>query len=153
MSVHIAITLQEKYNFLKQELEGKSKRYYPFVISEGLLDEKEQILKQLKSELQDNLILAPTFASPKDLFLFIKSFPDSILLFEDEILTRRIEYIRVLEGAICSNPDSSKLWEVNYESEKSFTFYGGIVIVSRLKKSELKSRKQLKYILRDCIVI
>lgn len=73
------------------------------------------------------------------------------MYFEDEILSKRKEYIRLLEGAICAN-DLGKAWSVTY-NEDSFEFKGKILIANRLSKEELKNSEKLNYILRDSIVI
>lgn len=149
MSKDIKISLTDRFAALKRNLIYPMSRYTPYVISDCLSENRFELIQLLKNDLKDKLIVAPAFENPKDLYLFIKRNSQNIILFEDELLSRRVEYIRVLQGAVCSSPDTSNLWQVNYEGEESFTFRGSIIMTSRLTKQELQTKEQLKYILRD----
>lgn len=153
MSKKFNFSLADRFGALKRSLDYPTSRYTPYIISACLSEEKLEHLETLKKDLEDRLIVTSAFANPKDLYLFLKTHSKAVILFEDELLSRRVEYIRVLQGAVCSNPDSANLWQVNYEGEESFTFTGTVIMTSRLTKEELQAREQLKYILRDSKVV
>ncbi|WP_160070199.1 hypothetical protein [Sphingobacterium bovisgrunnientis] len=121
-----------------------------YILTDCSDEERAKYLAQFLKE-QPQIIHAPAFASPKELFDFIKANQQASLYFEDEVLSKRVEYIHVLEGAICAN-DLGKPWQVKYEID-SFEFKGKVLLACRIKKEELKKREQLKYILRDSVVI
>ncbi|WFB62122.1 hypothetical protein PZ892_10560 [Sphingobacterium sp. WM] len=142
------LTLQDFFESIKFNLSIPIR--YSCILSNCL----ELDRARYKDELLNNhleIVKSPSFAKPKELFDFLKANQNRALYFEDEILSKRIEYIRLLEGAICAN-DLDKPWSVNYVGD-SFVFKGKIIIASRLNKEELKKREQLQYILRDTIVI
>lgn len=120
------------------------------ILTDCLEEERARYLDHFLKE-QPQIIHAPAFGSSKELFAFLKANQQAAIYFEDEILSKRIEYVRLLEGAICSN-DLGKPWRVSHETE-SFEFKGKVLIASRLSKEELKKREQLHYILRDSIVM
>ena len=153
MNTNYNFSLADRFEGLKRSLDYPTSRYTPYVIADCLNEELVEYIDKLKKDLKVRLIVAPAFASPKDLYLFLKENSKAVILFEDELLSRRIEYIRVLEGAVCSSPDSANPWMVNYEGEESFTFRGTVIMTSRLSKEELNSREQLMYILRDSKII
>ncbi|WP_254527509.1 MULTISPECIES: hypothetical protein [unclassified Sphingobacterium] len=121
-----------------------------YVFTDCFEVERSKYLSQFLS-VQTGIVPAPSFVSPRELFEFLKAHHQMSLYFEDEILYKRIEYIRLLEGAICAN-DLGKPWSVCY-NEDSFEFKGKILIASKLSKEELKNSEKLHYILRDSIVI
>ena len=141
-------TLQEFFESLAFNF-GTPMRY-SCVLSNCLDVERAKYLNELLNNHLE-IVKAPAFTSPKELVDFLKANQNRALYFEEEILSKRIEYIQLLEGAICAN-DLGKPWSVTYEGD-SFVFKGKIIIASRLSKEELKKREQLHYILRDSIVI
>ena len=142
------LTLQDFFESIKFNLSIPIR--YSCILSNCLeLDRARYKDEFLNNHLE--IVKSPSFAKPKELFDFLKANQNRALYFEDEILSKRIEYIRLLEGAICANV-LDKPWSVNYVGD-SFVFKGKIIIASRLNKEELKKREQLQYILRDTIVI
>lgn len=141
-------TLQDFFESLAFNLSTPMR--FSCVVSNCLEVERAKYFDELLNNHLE-IVKVPAFASPKELVDFLKAHHNLVLYFEDEILSKRIEYIRLLEGAICAN-DLGKPWSVTYEGD-NFVFKGKIIIASRLSKEELKKREQLHYILRDCIVL
>lgn len=142
------LTLQDFFESIKFNLSIPIR--YSCILSNCLEVERTKYLDDLLIK-QLEIVKSPGFAKPKELFDFLKANHKRVLYFEDEILSKRIEYIRLLEGAICAS-DLGKPWSVTY-NEDSFEFKGKILIASRVSKEELKNSEKLNYILRDSIVI
>lgn len=121
-----------------------------YILTDCSDEERAKYLAQFLKE-QPQIIHALAFASPKELFDFKKANQQASLYFEDEVLSKRVEYIRLLESVICVN-DLGEPRRVAYDTE-SFVFTGKLLIASRLNKEELKDREQLRSILRDNIVM
>src|SRR5690606_26207420 len=102
MNKNYNFSLVDRFEALKRSLDYPTSRYTPYVITECLSEERLEHIEALKRDLKDRLILAPAFVSPKDIYLFLKANSKAVILFEDELLSRRVEYVRVLEGAVCS---------------------------------------------------
>ncbi|HAK28421.1 MULTISPECIES: hypothetical protein [Sphingobacterium] len=149
--IQLDITLQDRFDSMYENILSPRRRYTSYIISSFLQEEKFMLYERFKAKL-GNLVVAPKPDSPKALFEFLQRHNKDLIIFEDEILNGRIEYIDVLSGAICSSPDSNKPRKVQYFLD-NFIFKGSIIISSIRTKEELLRESKLKDILRDCIII
>ncbi len=95
-----------------------------------------------------NIKYAPIFFRSGDLYQYLKANSKDVIYFDDEKLLKRKVWIRLLEGAICSNRDGEP-WRVSYNFD-SFIFRGKIILRSQLNKVDLKSNKNLSNLVNNC---
>lgn len=98
-------------------------------------------------------IFIHTIESPGWLYNFLKTYNDATVIFLSDLLQMRKNYIDLIEGAVCSSPESMCLWQVNYTGKASFTFKGRILICTKLTRQEIQKRKNLEFIRRDCRIV
>lgn len=136
-------TLSELFRFMPKWWS----RLSPYIIynSETKLSELDAISDELQPFVWLNEI-----ESPKMLYEFLKSNNDKSIIINCEVLSKSKLYLDILEGAICSSPDSSDLWPVRYKNEKPFIFRGRILILSNSTKESITENKKLHYFARDC---
>lgn len=145
------ISLEDRVVAMFRDLQLPTARFTPYIYADCLTEERVALYLKHKN-LNSTFIYCDTILSPKALFDFLKVNSSAQLVFEVDLLTKRKEYIDVIAGAICSNPNTVKPWKVSYSAE-SFVFRGSILMLSRLTKEELLGEASLKYILRDSKVI
>jgi hypothetical protein len=114
--------------------------------------EKKVFVKKLSEVLDDTLHLVK-IKSPKSFYDTLAQNTKRTLLISDDILSKRKNYIDLLEGAVCSSPDSCRSWEISYLDWKSFYFRGVIIILTHYFDDEIRGIPKLEYISRDCITI
>lgn len=147
----LVITLKDRFDSMYFNLNMPIRRMTPYIVTSSLEIKRAELLAEFIQK-SDGIIIAPLFYRPVDLFFFLQTNHNKIIFFEDDILSRRIEYIRVLQGAVCSGPESMDLWLVKYE-DKSFEFKGSIVITSTASEEKLRQKENLRFIIRDCVMI
>ncbi len=87
--------------------------------------------------------------TPKKLFNLLNSHNDKIIIFESDSILAKQAFINILQGAICSSPDSGSKWSVYLDSEKKFIFTGTIILLSTLSKEKFITSKKYFYLNRD----
>lgn len=122
-------------------------RLTPYIIYNA--QEKLSELEAISGILQP-LIWLNEIKSPKMLFEFLKVNKEASIIINCEVLSKSKLYLDILEGAICSSPNSSDLWPVKYKNENPFNFRGRILILSNSTKESIMENKKLQYIKRDC---
>ncbi len=146
------ISLEDRVAAMFRDLQLPPARFTPYIYADYLMEERSALYLKHKSLNNSTFIYCDTIISPKALFEFLKLNSSARVVFEEDLLTKRKEYIDVIAGAICSNPNTVEPWKVSYGAE-SFVFKGSILVLSRLTKEELQGKVSLKYILRDSKVI
>ncbi len=65
--------------------------------------------------------------------------------------------IELLEGAVCSSPDSGAKWKVgqgyDISGKPGFTFSGKLVLLVNQTAAELRKDKRFAYLVRDCMIV
>ena len=110
-------TKEELFDSLAQLLN----RLSPYIITEIDNPTNESLFQQTLQKLEPYVILEH-IENPKKLFEFIKNHQTELIIIKDDIFSKRIDYRNIVQGAVCSSPDSGELWSVNYLDEKTFTF-------------------------------
>ncbi len=127
-------------------------RLNPFIITEIDIEGNSMFLKQALATLEPYTVLEK-IESPKQLFDFILENKGETILIKEDILAKRKNYLDIVQGAICSSPDSMALWSVNYRNEKSFVFKGKLILCTSKTKEEIMANKKFKMFVRDCRII
>lgn len=141
-------TLNEKFEYLPEVLS----RLSPYVITEIGIAENKKLFKNLLSKLDPYTIL-DNIENPKMLFEFLKAHKNELIIIADDIFAKRKNYRDIVQGALCSSPDSSSLWPVRYLNEPNFTFKGKIILCTDKTKKQIHSEIKFKGLVRDCIII
>lgn len=142
------ITRRDQFENLPHILD----RLNPFVITEANDSGNSKLLKQAISSIEPYKLLEK-IESPKQLFEFIQENKSQLIIITDDIFAKRKNYIDIVQGAICSSPDSMALWSVSYRNEKSFVFKGKLILCTSKTKEEIKANKKFKMFVRDCHII
>lgn len=71
------------------------------------------------------------------------------IIFENDKAFKQKNIIEVLDGAICSSPDSGSRWPVRIDDKSDFIFKGRVVLLTELDYGYLKRHKKYYYLLRD----
>jgi hypothetical protein len=99
----------------------------------------------------DYIYLNDSILNPKALFDLFKNLNGKTIIFDNESLLKKQTLINVLEGAICSSPDSCAKWSVNLEGHKKFTFKGSVIILTCQQADKFMKTKKYEYLTRDML--
>jgi len=116
---------------------------------ENFFNERPDRLKNYKEIVYDSKI------TPKAIFDFLYKNNQSIIFFStnDAIkILKSTACIKIIEGAVCSSPDSGSKWSVYYDNHVEFIFYGYIVMHIKIDSIKLGLQKY-HYLLRDNVII
>lgn len=127
-------------------------RLTPYIITEVDNQLKSSLFQKALTAFEQYVILE-NIKTPKSLFEFISTNQNQLIIIRDDIFNKRKTYLDIVQGAVCSSPDSMELWNVSYLNEKEFTFNGMIILCTRKTIQEVKSDKRLSYFVRDCSFI
>lgn len=135
------------------------------IIASDLSDEEFNLIwQQSKSEFESNHpnsvaasneVVYNTKTSAQSLFAFLHNNITSTILFNQEEATSLLKSsptLNVLQGAVCSSPDSGQKWSVEYLNNKAFIFKGSIIMHVKTGSINWKLPKY-HYLLRDNLVI
>jgi hypothetical protein len=95
-------------------------------------------------------VILEKIETPKGLFSFIKEHQHELIVLKDDIFSKRKNYIDIVQGAVCSIPDSSALWSVCYLNEKNFIFRGKLILCTTKTKEEIVNDNRFSFFARDC---
>lgn len=144
----IQSTKKEKFEYLPEVLS----RLSPYVITEIGTAENKKLFKNLLSKLEPYTIL-DNIENPKMLYEFLKTHKNELIIITDDIFAKRKNYRDILQGALCSSPDSSALWPVRYLNEPNFTFKGKIILCTGKTIKQIQAEIKYKGLVRDCVII
>jgi len=113
---------------------------------------KDEPFQKAKQHFKD-IVEITEIVNPLSLYRILLENQSASIIFSTDVLCRRKNYIDILQGAVCSSPDSMALWTVNYEGQKGFIFKGRILMLTNLSLEEINKKENLKYIVRDCLKI
>ena len=141
------LTIDKRFEYLPFALS----RIAPYIITEIHQPEKERMLLNIFPKLNPYLVLENA-VSPKYLFNFLYEHKSETIIVRDDVFFKTKGYLDIVEGAVCSNPDSASLWPVRYNSLE-FTFRGKIVLCTTKTKDEIVAKKRFANFKRDCCFI
>jgi hypothetical protein len=124
-------------------------RLSPYIITEIDKIENLSLFQKTLQSLETYAILED-IESPKTLFDFLKKHQKELVIIRDDIFLKRKNYLEIVQGAVCSSPDSMALWTVYYLNERGFIFKGKIILCTNRTKQEIKADKKWEYFARDC---
>lgn len=124
-------------------------RLFPYIITEIDKPENLSLFQKTLKSLEPYAMLE-NISSPKQLFDFLKEHHEDLVVIRDDVFSKRKNYLDIVQGAVCSSPDSCGLWTVYYLNKKSFVFKGEIILCTNKTQQEIKAEKKLKYFARDC---
>lgn len=146
--MNLQSTKKEKFEYLPEVLS----RLSPYVITEIESAENKELYKNLLPKLEPYTIL-DNIENPKMLYEFLKTHKNELIIITDDIFAKRKNYRDIVQGALCSSPDSSSLWPVYYLNEPSFTFKGKIILCTDKTKKQIQAEIKYKGLVRDCVII
>jgi hypothetical protein len=76
-------------------------------------------------------------------------FNGKTIIFDNDSIFDKQVLINILEGAICSSPDSGSKWPIRLDGKKEFTFKGTVIILTNLDKEKFMKTKKFNYLTRD----
>ncbi len=92
--------------------------------------------------------------TPKSIYEFLYKNNPSVIFFkpDDAIkILKSTSCIKLIEGAVCSSPDSGSKWSVEYENLDEFTFYGYLIMP--IKTESIKwNLSKYHCLLRDVVI-
>ncbi len=142
------ITKEDVFNSIPNLLD----RRRPIVITEISNPSNKSLLQKTIKKL-DHYVLLEKIESPTQLFNFIKEHQQDLIIIADDVFSKRKNYLDIVQGAVCSSPDSGELWSVYYLDEKAFVFKGELILCTDRTLEEIKSKKNLSQFVRDCYFI
>lgn len=89
----------------------------------------------------------------KGLYDTFQNYNGKIIIFENETLLNKQSLIDILEGAVCSSPDSGTKWPIRLDGRKEFIFTGSVIILTNQDKETFCSKKNYEYLTRDMLII
>ncbi len=141
-------TINEKFEYLPKVLS----RLSPYIITEIESAENKKLFKYLLPRIEPYSILE-NIKTPKILYEFLKEHNNELIIITDDIFAKRKNYRDIVQGALCSNQDSSELWPVRYLNEPNFTFKGKIILCTDKTAKQIQSEIKFKGLIRDCVII
>lgn len=99
----------------------------------------------------DYLVLNNTSIRTLDFYEILKGHFKKRLILDSDAFLDKDRLLRLLEGAICSNPDSCRKWPVRLYGKKEFYFRGEVIVLTSHSLSDLKDKKKYDFIWRDCL--
>lgn len=124
-------------------------RLAPQVITEIGKPEIQILFQKALSTLAPYVLLEQ-IESPKQLFHFLKAHQDALIVVKADIFLMRKKYLDIMEGAVCSSPDSMTLWKVRYMNQPEFTFKGKLILCTNKTVDEIRNNPKWEYFARDC---
>ncbi len=134
----------EKFKFIPNSIS----RHTPIIISEINNPEVISLFEKTIPKVSPYITLEQ-IESPKQLFNFLKENNQERIIVRADIFAMRKNYLDIMQGAVCSSPDSMTLWKVCL-GDDSFTFKGEIVLCTNKTRLEIESNKRFYYFARDC---
>lgn len=83
------------------------------------------------------------------LYNVLKKFNGKTIIFDNESILSKQSLINIIEGAVCSSPDSATKWPVRLEGHNEFIFTGSVIILTSQLKDKFSKTKKYEYLSRD----
>lgn len=99
----------------------------------------------------DYRCISDSIFDKKRLYNLFKEFNDKYIIIDnDSILTKQTR-LNIIEGAVCSSPNSGSKWPIRLDGEKDFIFRGNVIILTNLTRETFNKSKKFNYLNRDMI--
>jgi len=132
------------------------------LITSKHLDDKEEFFFSLLDEFglkryeenndtYDYAIINEKELTPVRFYNLLKKHNKKMVIINSNKALKDQKIINLLEGAVCSSPDSETKWPVRLENKKNFLFLGKIAILTTYFLEDLKNNKKYTWLLRDCL--
>ena len=147
------------------------KRKLPFVhlfIFDCKTDNRQEIFDSILAEsswtAKDTATENPNFAyeyvlvepqtfTARKLFHFIQENKTKVLIFNDDSILKSQALVNIIEGAVCSSPETGTKWPVRFDNEPEFLFIGNIIFLTEMTMYKFKRLKKYFYICRAVMKI
>jgi hypothetical protein len=118
-------------------------------------EEKEKFTKEGPDFFNRyNEVVFNSKISAKSIYDFLSRTKQSIILFNSVDALKILKSpscLKIIEGAVCSSPDSGSKWKVSYDNHKPFIFKGYIIM--HIKTGAVKWHlPKYHYLLRDVVI-
>jgi hypothetical protein len=82
-----------------------------------------------------------------------QNFNGKTIIFDNETLLNIQPLIDILEGTICSSPDSGSKWPIRLDGQKEFKFTCSVIILTNQERYKFSKKKKYDYLIRDMMKI
>lgn len=126
------------------------------VLNNVLLKTNWKKFDEVKSEIEnkyDYVYITNSKIGKKELFELFYKFNGKIFIFDIEEVLKKQSLINILEGAVCSSPDSGTKWSIRLEGRKEFKFNGTVILISSQEKDKFLKTSKYQYLTRDMIIL
>jgi hypothetical protein len=94
-----------------------------------------------------------SYFDKKGLYDTFQNFNGKTIIFDNETLLNKQPLIDILEGAICSSPDSGSKWPIRLDGQKEFKFTGSVILLTNQERDKFSKKKKYEYLTRDMMKI
>ena len=85
------------------------------------------------------------------LYETFQKFNGKTIIFDNEVILKKQALINILEGAICSSPDSCSKWPIRLQGQDEFIFKGSVILLTDQDKDKFCKTKKYEYLTRDML--
>ena len=117
----------------------------------GLLDELGLNRYEENNDTYDYAIINEKELTPVRFYNLLKKHNEKMVIINSNKALKDQKIINLLEGAVCSSPDSVTKWPVRLENKKDFLFLGKLIVLTTYSLDDLKNNKKYTWLLRDCV--
>jgi hypothetical protein len=147
-----------KYNLYNSvivfDIERDDRRdiFYKYLSKTGWLKFQTDLHK-VGGENYDYVLFDNEVLTVLRLYNALKTHNGKILVFNNDMVLREKGLLGIIEGGVCSNPETNDKWSVNPEGKREFMFKGSMIILTSLTTQEFLKKKKYEYLKRDCQMI
>ncbi len=91
--------------------------------------------------------------SPQSLYDLFFNFNRKTIIIDTDTNLKKQALIDILEGAVCSSPDSGEKWPIRLDGRKTFRFFGSVIFLTNIDKGKFFRTKKFSYLRRDMLKI
>jgi len=81
--------------------------------------------------------------TPVSLYQKIKDHNNKILVFDNQSILKRKDLREIIEGAVCSSPESATKWPVRASGQPDFIFNGIIILLLKISRYDFEKRNSI----------
>ena len=111
--------------------------------------------KKYKKDLHDfdYIYFYGSYFDKRGLYDTFQNFNGKTIIFDNETLLNIQPLIDILEGTICSSPDSGSKWPIRLDGQKEFKFTCSVIILTNQERYKFSKKKKYDYLIRDMMKI
>jgi hypothetical protein len=133
------------------EKDDRRKIFHDYVAKAGWRKFQDAIHETGDDSYEYVLCEGGTF-TPKQLYELLKVHNRKILIFDNDTVINKKGLLEIIEGGICSSPDSCSKWPVRLDGKPEFIFEGIVIILTGYSRDDFKKKeKKFHYLIRDCV--